>query len=238
MKHAIVIGASSGIGRSLAKVLAANGYRVGVVARRQNLLAELARELPTPSWIKRIDIADTAQAMALMRELIADMGSVDLFIINAGVGYVNPSLDWPRECETIDVNVRGFAAMANIAVHHLEERGSGQIVSISSIAALRGNRAAPAYNASKAFISNYMEALRNRFTRRRLPIVATDVKPGYVATAMARGDGVFWAADPDRVARQIFAAIQRPKSHVYVTRRWRFIAWALKAAPNWLYHRF
>src|SRR6476659_5414418 len=238
MKKAIVIGASSGIGRALARVLADHGYSVGLVARRTELLAEVADQLPTPSFIKAIDIAKADQARRQLRELIDEMSDVELFVLNAGIGFVNPQLDWNRERDTIDVNVSGFAATANAAVEHLQTRGSGQIVGISSIAALRVNRAAPAYNASKAFISNYLEALRNRFRKGNLPIVVTDVQPGFVDTAMAKGDGVFWAAPPEKAARQIFAAIAKRKEHAYVTKRWRVVAWVLKAAPNWLYHRF
>lgn len=238
MKKAIVIGASSGIGRALARVLAEHGYSVGLVARRTDLLSELARQLPTPSFVKAIDVARADQARQQLRELIDEMSDVELFVLNAGIGFVNPQLDWERERDTIDVNVSGFAATANVAVEHLQRRGSGQIVGISSIAALRGNRAAPAYNASKAFISNYLESLRNRFRKGNLPIVVTDVQPGFVDTAMAKGEGVFWAAPPEKAARQIFTAIAKRKEHAYVTKRWRLIAWVLKAAPNWLYHRF
>jgi len=238
MKRAIVIGASSGIGRALAQVLSENGYSVGLAARRENLLHELTGELPTPSFVKAIDVTKTPEALQLVRELISEMGDVELFVLSAGVGFVNPKLDWAKERDTIDVNVSGFAATANVIADYLQSRGSGQIVSISSIAALRGNRAAPAYNASKAFMSNYMEALRNRFHKRGLPIVVTDVQPGFVDTAMAKGEGVFWAAPADKAARQIFSAIQKRKEHLYVTRRWRLIAWMMKAAPDWLYHRF
>jgi len=238
MRAAIVIGASSGIGRALARVLAEHGYRVGLAARRTDLLAELAGQLPTPSFVKAIDIAKADEAMRRLRELIDEMADVELFVLNAGIGFVNPQLDWDRERDTIDVNVSGFTAMANVAVEYLQKRGSGQIVGVSSIAALRGNRAAPAYNASKAFISNYLEALRNRFRKLNLPIVVTDVQPGFVDTAMAKGEGVFWAAAPEKAARQIFTAIAKRKEHAYVTKRWRLIAWVLKAVPNWLYHRF
>ena len=151
MKKAIVIGASSGIGRALAKVLSHHGYRVGLAARRVNLLSELASELPTPSFVKGIDVANTDDAMRLLRELIAEMGDVELFVLSAGIGFVNPRLEWAKERDTIDVNVLGFTASANVIAEYLESRGSGHIVSISSIAALRGNRAAPAYNASKGF---------------------------------------------------------------------------------------
>jgi short-subunit dehydrogenase len=238
MKKAIVIGASSGIGRALARVLAEHGYSVGLVARRSELLSELAGQLPTPSFVKAIDVAKADQARHQLRELIDEMSDVELFVLNAGIGFVNPQLDWERERDTIDVNVSGFTATANVAVEHLQKRGSGQIVGISSIAALRGNRAAPAYNASKAFISNYLESLRNRFRKGNLPIVVTDIQPGFVDTAMAKGEGVFWAAPPEKAAWQIFSAIAKRKEHAYVTKRWRVIAWVLKAAPNWLYHRF
>jgi short-subunit dehydrogenase len=102
---------------------------------------------------------------------------VELFVLNAGIGFVNPQLDWKRERDTIDVNVSGFVAMANVAAEYLQARGSGHIVSVSSIAALRGNRAALAYAASKAFMSNCMEALRNRFRK----LKAADCRHGCAA---------------------------------------------------------
>ena len=237
MKNAIIVGASSGIGRELATVLAANGYRVGLAARRLNLLADLERDLPTPAFVKAVDVSKPFEAMRLLRELIAEMNDVELFVISAGTGFINPGLDWERERETIDVNVSGFAAVANVAVEHLQARGSGQIVGISSLAALRGNGGAPAYNASKAFVSNYLQGLRHRFSKLKLPIVVTDVQAGFVNTAMAKGDGLFWVASPQEAARQLFDAIRRRKKHVYVTRRWRVIAWFLKVTPDWVYHR-
>ena len=173
--------------------------------------------------------------MALLRELIAEMNGVDLFVISAGAGFINPGLDWQREKETIDINVSGFAAIANIAAEHLQSRGAGHIVGISSLAALRGGGESPAYNASKAFVSNYLEGLRHRFSKLKLPIVVTDVQPGFVDTAMAKGDGLFWVASPAKAAQQIFAAIQKREKHAYVTKRWRLVAWLLKAMPDWLY---
>ncbi len=158
MKAAVIVGASSGIGRELAKTLALNGYGVGLAGRRWELLSDLQAELPGPSYIKRLDVSKPAEAMALLRELIAEMNGVDLFVISAGTGFVNPGLDWQREKETIDVNVSGFAAVANIAAEHLQARGAGHIVGISSLAALRGGGESPAYNASKAFVSPAADA--------------------------------------------------------------------------------
>jgi short-subunit dehydrogenase len=201
------------------------------------LLSEVASELPNPAFVKAIDVSKPAEAMPLLRELIAEMEDVELFVLSAGTGFINRDLEWGREQETIDVNVSGFAAVVSVAVEHLQARGSGHIVGISSVAALRGDGEAPAYNASKAFMSNYMQGLRHRFSKLRLPIMVTDVQPGFVNTAMAKGDGMFWVAPPEKAAEQIFDAILKRKRHVYVTKRWRIIAWFLKTAPDWLYNR-
>jgi short-subunit dehydrogenase len=134
------------------------------------------------------------------------------------------------------VNVLGFAGMVNVAVAHLETRGSGHLVGISSLAALRGSRVAPAYNASKAFVSNYLQGVRYRFNKLKLPIVVTDVQPGFVDTPMAAGNR-FWIASPQTAARQIVAAIRDRKQHVYITRRWRLIAWLLRVVPEALYSK-
>jgi short-subunit dehydrogenase len=235
--NAIVIGASSGIGLELARLLSASGYGIGLVARRGDLLQELARELTTPVWTKTLDLARTDEAMSGLRELIAEMKDVELFVISAGIGFINPELEWEPERATIAVNVTGFAAAANVAMEHLKQRGSGHLVGISSIAALRGGPEAPAYGASKAFVSNYLEGLRMMVRRKDLPIIITDVKPGFVATRMAQSDRQFWVASPAKAARQTFDAIRRRKRHVYVTRRWRLIAWLMKLAPDWAYRR-
>ena len=172
-----------------------------------------------------------------LEKLIAEMGGVDLVVINAGVGFINPELDWEKEKTTIDTNVSGFAAMANVTLKHFIQQSSGHLVGISSIAALRGAGATPAYNASKAFVSNYLEGLRQKVSKLKLPIIVTDIQPGLVDTAMAQGEGLFWVAPPEKAAQQIFNAIQRGKKHAYVTKRWRAIAWLLKLAPDFVYRK-
>ncbi len=236
-RNAIVVGASSGIGRELAKILAANGYNTGLVARRLDLLSQLAQELPTQTLMSAIDVSKPVEAMPRLRDLIAEMKDVELFVIAAGTGFPNPDLEWELEQTTIDTNVSGFTAVVHAATEHLQSRGSGHIVGISSLAALRGGGAAPAYNASKAFMSNYLQGLRQRFSKLKLPIVVTDVQPGFVDTAMAKGEGIFWMASPQKAAQQIYDAILSRRKHVYVTKRWRVIAWLLKGMPDWLYNK-
>jgi short-subunit dehydrogenase len=236
MKTAIIIGASSGIGRALAIALSREGYRLGLVARRTELLAQLQAALNGPCAIKTIDVSQPELAMPLLQELIDELQDVELVVVSTGTGFENAALAWEPERDTIAVNVLGFAGMVNVAVAHLEARRSGHLVGISSLAALRGNGTAPAYSASKAFVSNYLQGLRYRFHKSKLPIVVTDVQPGFVDTRMAAGNR-FWMASPEVAARQIVAAIRRRKQHVYVTRRWRLIAWLLRVAPDAVYSR-
>jgi short-subunit dehydrogenase len=238
MKKAIIIGASSGIGKSLAQILAEDGYQVGLAARRLSLLLDLQKEIGNQTLVKRIDVSDISDAILLLSELIQEMDSVDLIIISAGTGFMNPELDWDKEYKTIAVNVTGFTAMANVAIHYFLKKGAGHLVNISSIAAIRGSGSAPAYNASKAFESIYMDGLRYKITKSGLPITVTDIQPGFVDTAMAQGEGLFWVASPEKAAKQIYQAIRGKKKHATITKRWRLIAWLLRLIPDCIYRRF
>jgi short-subunit dehydrogenase len=234
---AIIIGASSGIGAALARGLARQGYALGLAARRTELLDELSESLNVFTVIRRIDVCNTDDAIHQFREIASELGNVDVVIISAGTGHENPELDWELERETIQVNVVGFTAIANVAAEQLKRQKRGALVGISSIAAIRGNGGAPAYGASKAFVSHYLSALRHKFAKLGTPILVVDVQPGFVDTEMAKGDGLFWVAPVDKAARQILTAIERHRSHVYVTRRWRLVAWLLWLLPNWIYNR-
>lgn len=211
------------------------GYRVGVTARRGELLEALRRELPGGAAIRAFDIAEPDVAIPQLRDLIAEMGDVETFVISAAIGNNNPALDWPREHATLSINVMGCAAMINVAVAHLLARGGGTLVGLSSIAGIRGIGRAPAYAASKAFLSNYLHGLRYRFMRLGVPITVTDVQPGFVDTRLAGAR--FWMASPETAARQIVRAARRGRSHVYVTRRWRLIAWLIRMLPDAVWGR-
>jgi short-subunit dehydrogenase len=257
MKRAIIVGATSGIGCELAKVFSSKGYEVGIAGRRADLLEKLSLELPTRSYTAAIDVQKTESAIRSLEKLIADMGEVEIIVLSAGTGHVNPSLDWPAERDTIDTNVSGFAAMANVAMRYFARKGSGHLVGISSVACMRGDNMAPAYGASKAFISNYLEGLSKKAAKAKLAITVTDIRPGFVDTQMmktyaedldkapaaekravtAKGDGLFWVASPQKAANQIYQAIQRKKKRAYVTRRWVIAAWLLRMMPDWMYNR-
>jgi len=237
MKKAIIIGASSGIGRALTKLLDAQGYEVGIAARRLNLLTELQAQLHNTSYLQQMDIANPDEAQQQLHALLDKMQAVDLIVITAGDGQLNPNLGWEIESVTIKTNVLGVSAIMNTAFHYFLQHGYGHLVAISSISALRGDVGNPAYNASKAYLSNYLQGLRKKVAQTKLPITITDIKPGFVATAMAQGEGLFWVASADKAARQIMSAIKHKRSHAYITRRWRLIAWVMKLLPDVIYNR-
>ena len=235
MKKAIVIGASSGIGKALAKLLAREGYILGLAARRLNLLEELKTELSGQAFVSSMDVSKPEEAAAKLRELIGAMGGLDLLVICSGTGHINPELAWQYESDTIDVNVNGFTALACAGMKVFIQQGFGHIVGISSLAALRGSGECPAYNASKAYMSNYLEGLACKARAYGKGIAVTDIKPGFVDTAMAQGEGLFWVASPEKAAKQIYNMIRHRKSGGYVTKRWGLVALLFKMMPRRLY---
>jgi short-subunit dehydrogenase len=104
MKKAIVIGASSGIGKELAITLAKNGYEVGLMARRTELLEALKNEIPTKTHVEHIDLSKVPETIEKFKNLIQAMQGVDLVVINSGTGFLNTELDWSKEQQTLDVN--------------------------------------------------------------------------------------------------------------------------------------
>jgi len=231
MKKAIIVGASSGIGQELARVMVRDEYLVAIVGRRLELLNAIREEYPDRIISRVIDISQLPESMHELEKLIEEMQGVDVIVISAGVGFINRDLEWQAEKQTIDVNVLGFTAVCNVALKQFYKQGSGHLVGISSIAALLGNSDAPAYNASKAFVSNYLQGIRAKVKKDRQNITITEIKPGFVDTAMAQGEVLFWVAKVPKAAEQIYQAIKRKKKHAYITRRWRLIGWILRLKP-------
>ena len=237
MKKAIIIGATSGIGKGLAKLLSDNNYVVGITGRRTELLEKLKSEKPNSYFIKTLDVTDIKITVQKLDELKTELGGLDLLIISSGTGDLNDNLDFEIEKRTIDTNVLGFTCIANWAFNLFEKQKFGHLVAISSVGGFRGSRRAPSYNATKAFQINYLEALRQKATKLKQPIFVTDIRPGFVDTDMAKGEGQFWVATVDKATRQIFDAINGKRKIVYITKRWRLIAIILKRIPRPIYDR-
>lgn len=237
MKKCIIIGASSGIGQALAELLLQDDYMIGVTGRREMLLDTLKEKNPNRVNVKRMDVQDLSSIEVSCKELVNQMGGLDLMIISAGIGEENRALNFEIENDVIKTNIQGFTCLADWAMRYFKEQGYGHLVNISSIAGIRGNGIAPSYNATKAYQINYLEGLRINAKNYGSSITVTDVRPGFVDTAMAKGDGLFWVAPVKKAAKQIYRAIKKKESVVYVSKRWKLIGILLKLIPYSLLKR-
>ena len=237
MKKAIIIGATSGIGKELAKVLANNNYKVGITGRRAKLLNELKDENPNSYFVKPFDITETKIAIEKLEELTAELGGLDLLILCSGTGDINDNLNFNIEQRTINTNVLGFTCIADWTFNYFEKQKYGHLVGISSVGGLRGSKQAPAYNATKAYQINYLEGLRQKSTKLKESIFVTDIRPGLVDTEMAKGEGLFWVMPVEKTVKQIHNAIINKRKVAYVTKRWRLISTIFKHIPKPIYDR-
>lgn len=232
---AIIIGASSGIGAALAKELNKRNYTVGITGRRDALLKSMIKGLTPDCHYLVQDVSKPDQARKQLQELIETLKGVDVIVINAGTGSMD--FKWDIQEQTILTNVLGFSALATAALDYFIKQGHGHLVGISSIAGLIGMPDAPIYSASKAYVSNFLQGLRARINKTNPDIVITDIKPGFVDTAMGQASE-FWRCSPETAAVQIADAIEAKEDVAYVTKRWIIIVWLLKLLPDWFIYCF
>ncbi len=238
MKKVIIIGATSGIGRELARVFVANEYVVGISGRRTDLLNRLKQERPDRYFTKQIDVNDTDSLPAQLNALVNEMEGLDILVNCAGVGHRNDELDFSIDKQIIDTNVVGFTAIIDWAYNYFKKSGGGHIVDITSISGIRGHRFGSfAYSASKSFQIKYLEGLQHKTAKAKLPIYITDICPGFVDTDMIDKKKYFWVTSAEKAASQIFKAITKSRRVVYVTRRWIFIVALIKILPVWIQNR-
>ena len=231
-KTAVIVGASSGIGEALARRLHAGGWSIHLLARRENLLRSIAVSLGDRATAHVIDLSEIEPARAAFAALLEAIGDVHVVVVSAGTGDENPGLSWPIEKRTFDVNVVGFAAMADAAINHFREAGGGHLIGITSLAALRASGPAASYAATKAFQSTYLDGLRALGKASDAAITVTEIQPGFIDTAMMKAPNPFWAISADEAAQQIQRAIRRRPKHAYVPRRWALVAWILRLLPR------
>jgi len=215
MKRAIVVGASSGIGMEVARLLLQQGWTVGVAARRMELLQTIGQ-------VEVVQIDVTAEdAAEHLRELIAQMGGMDLFFYASGIGKQNRELKEDIELATMQTNGVGFTRMIGEAYRYFATQGEGHIAAITSIAGTKGLGPAPAYSATKAMQNVYLQALEQQAHARGLKIRFTDIRPGFVDTALLDGDFHYpMMLKPEKVAREIVRAINS-RQHIRVI-DWRY----------------
>lgn len=239
-KRAIVVGASSGMGRLVAERLLRCGWTVGVAARRTDKLATIEVARPDGTVVRpakaSIDIT-AADAPQRLQRLIDTIGGVDLYFHSSGVGKVNMLLEPSAELTTVSTNALGFTRMVGAAFRYMAGHGGGHIAVITSIAGTRGLGPAPAYSATKAFDNTYIEALEQLAATRRLNIRFTDIRPGFVDTDLIRGSHFPMTMRPETVADDIVRAVTSRRHVQVVDWRWRIIVTLWRLLPRWIWRR-
>lgn len=232
----IIIGATSGIGREVAKLYIAQGWQVGVAGRRAEELESLRKEAPEQVSSEVLDVT-LEDAPYRLQSLIDKVGGMDLFLLSSGIGKQNPTLTPDIELRTAATNVEGFIRLTTAAYHYFEKQGYGHIAAISSIAGVKGLGIAPAYSATKRFQNTYLDALDQLSRMNGLNIRFTDIRPGFVATPLLKDDNYPLLMKAPQVATSIVKAISKKKRIVVIDWRYRILVFFWKLIPHWIWVR-
>lgn len=237
VKKAIIVGASSGIGRETAKLLLSDGWHLGIAARREEQLMELKSIAPERTEVMTIDVTKPDADEKLL-SLIDRLGGMDLYFHASGIGKQNRTLESDIELRTMETNAVGFTRMIGTVYRYFAEKGEGNIAAITSIAGTKGLGPAPAYSATKALQTTYLQALEQQSRQRGLNISFTDIRPGFVDTALLNGDFPYpMLMQPETVARDIVRSIYRKRHVRIIDGRYRVLTFFWRLIPRWLWRR-
>jgi len=238
----IVVGSSSGIGLAVARRLARSGRKVAMLARRH---AELQAQVATTNDVLGRqqafayvhDAADLDAVEPLFARIEEELGAVDEVHFVAGVmpDVARDEFDLGKDRQQVQVNMLGCIAWGNAAAKRFLLKKAGCFVGVSSVAGDRGRVGRPVYNASKAGMDCYLEALRNRLWRHGVQV--TTIRPGFVDTPMTAGVKMKGAIAADRAAELILRARDRRKPIAYVPGKWRWIMLVIRSIPSFLFRR-
>ena len=235
MKKAIIVGASSGIGFEVARQLLSEGWKIGIAARREELLMQLKSEAPERVEVMTIDITKSDAEERLM-SLIERLGGMHLYVHVSGIGKQNRTLEPGIELQTVDTNAVGFTRMIGAAYRYFASCGEGHIAAISSIAGTKGLGPAPSYSATKALQATYLEALEQQAHQRGLSIKITDIRPGFVDTALLNDSFPYpMLMRPEKVARDIIESINKKRSVRIIDWRYRILTAFWRLIPRCLW---
>lgn len=237
-KNAIIVGATSGIGLEVARLLAQKGWTLAIAGRREELLKKISEEIPQVKYYKAIDIT-SPEADERLNELIEEMGGMTLYFHSSGIGYQNMVLDTQKELSTTETNVVGFTRMMDFVFHYFEQHPeiNGHIAAISSIAGTKGLGAAPAYSSTKRFQNHYLECLTQLAKMKKMKLSITDIRPGFVATDLIKGGYYPLQLNAVDVAKEIVYAIEKKKSIRIIDWKYRILVFFWKLIPRWLWVR-
>ena len=224
--NVFIIGATSGIGHELWKYYVAKGARVAVIGRRKTGIDSMVSEEPENTIGLACDISNIEAFNEAFNMVMNGFTTIDLIIVCAGIGDLNPELDVRTELSTVRVNVEGWTNCVDRAYNLFSGQQHGHLVVITSIGGLQPTPIAPSYSASKAYQINYTKALQRK--AKGTAITVTEIRPGLVDTRMAKGEGLFWVMPLNKVVRATVKAIDKKRNRLIIDSRWRLINFLLK----------
>jgi len=238
---AFITGASSGIGRSLALVMAKD-YSVAIVARRQAELDELTGEIRNTGGVAlpiACDVTDRTLVHRAVERCEKELGPIQCVVLNAGVGGANPAVSFDAEAaeRVLRTNLLGPVYCLEAVIPGMVQRKSGQIVGISSLASFRGLPDSGPYCASKSGLNALLESLR--ISLRSHQITVTTINPGFIRTPMtARNRNPMpFLMEQDEAARLIYDAIRAKKSTYSFPWQLALITKIARFLPDSIYDR-
>ncbi|MCD8186647.1 MAG: SDR family NAD(P)-dependent oxidoreductase [Rikenellaceae bacterium] len=234
-KRVMIVGATSGIGRELARYYLRQGCIVGITGRREENLAQLQAQFPECCHYRAMDVRQP-DCVEIFLQLLARMGGMDLFIYSAGIGTQNPELDLDLELCTVKTNADGYVSLSTQAFNYFKKQRSGHLVVISSLAGLRALRQSPAYSATKRFQIHYTSCLAQKANHERLPILFTTIVPGFIRTEMLKFRYPF-TISLEKGSRLIYNKIEKRRRYSTVPGRWRWIEPLWRMIPNMLWEK-
>jgi short-subunit dehydrogenase len=241
-KVVMITGASSGIGRALAVEIGRHGAKLGLIARRAEVINEVVREVEAAGGKAMALPADVQQAnsiSAAANKLRADLGQIDVLIANAGIGPTRDAANFSAAevSDVINVNVIGASNSVAAVIPEMVERGSGQLVAISSLAAYRGLPRSAAYCASKAAVSAFFESLRLDLAPRGIDV--TIIHPGFIKTPLTQGRDAHmpFLMELDDAVRKMVRAIGRRRKRYSFPWQLASIVRAGMLMPIWMYDK-
>ncbi len=236
----IITGASSGIGMALARRYAAQGACLGLIARRESELRQLAAQLECECAVYALDVRNADGLRHAAADFTRRYGRPDAVIANAGVSYgtlTEYAADAQAFQDLMDINVVGMVNTFQPFVAAMREAGRGALVGIASVAGYRGLPGAAAYSASKAAAISCLESLRVELRASGVKVIT--ICPGYIATPMTEKNPypMPFIMSADTAAHKIISIIRHGKTYAVIPWQMAMIARLLRLLPNWLYDR-
>lgn len=237
MKKIIIVGASSGMGRRLALDFARLGWRVGIAARREDQLKEIKARNPDRIEYAAIDVA-SQDAVDRFYNLIEQLDGMDYLVYAAGCGWRNPDLDEASDEQTIAVNVLGFTRIVNAAYKYYKRTANvdrGHIACITSVGGTKGIGISATYSASKRYQWTYLQAIDQLAHQQHVNVAISDLRPGFVDTALLAGRRYPLEMSLDYVAPRMERAIIRAPRVKIIDSRWAIVTalWRMIPACLW-----